>query len=135
MTKRGILSIIAFIAAEAVLFWFYLGHGSAFHWFTHFYAGASFALLTMAVLGFVRHPLRRPLLWVFLTHLFAAIPDALFAAGIPHARWMDVFLLHVSSHFIPGRNWTWYAVFLVTLGLYLWTRHRAASKIKAPQNG
>ncbi len=45
-------------------------------------------------------------------------PDFAFVEGVPHGRWMDVFLAHVSSHHILGRNWTWFAVFLVALGTY-----------------
>ncbi|MDQ3775608.1 MAG: hypothetical protein M3461_15280 [Pseudomonadota bacterium] len=32
---------------------------------------------------------------------------------------MDVFLLHVQAHFIPGRNLTWYLIFLLILAAYL----------------
>ena len=32
---------------------------------------------------------------------------------------MDVFAGHISTHFVPGRNLTWYAVLLASLGLYL----------------
>jgi hypothetical protein len=32
---------------------------------------------------------------------------------------MDVFLGHVSTHFVPGRNLTWYVVFLACLAVYL----------------
>jgi hypothetical protein len=39
---------------------------------------------------------------------------------------MDVFLRHISTHFVPGRNWTWYAVFLVTSAAYLITVDRVA---------
>ncbi len=34
------------------------------------------------------------------------------ASPRPHQRWMDVFLGHLSTHFIPGRNITWYVIFL-----------------------
>ena len=32
---------------------------------------------------------------------------------------MDVFLGHISTHFVPGRNLTWFAVFLLLLSVYL----------------
>ncbi len=66
-----------------------------------------------------RRAVRLPGLWVVLGHLVAMFPDFLFAAGIPHRRWMDVFLGHLSTHFVPGRNLTWYAVFLGALAGYL----------------
>lgn len=125
MIRQDVLSAAAFFLAEVLLFWAYLGHGSSFHWFTHFYAGASAALLLMAGLGwFRRRPPRRPLLWILAAHLFASLPDLLFAAGIAHQRWMDIFLLHISSHFIPGRNWSLYLIFVASLGAYLLARAR-----------
>ena len=60
-----------------------------------------------------------PLVWVLVGHLVAMAPDLAFVAGHAHRRWMDVFLGHISTHFVPGRNWTWYAVFLLSLGGYL----------------
>jgi len=32
---------------------------------------------------------------------------------------MEVFLGHLASHFVPGRNLTWYVVFLASLAAYL----------------
>jgi hypothetical protein len=46
-------------------------------------------------------------------------PDFLFTAGMAHERWIDVFLGHISTHFVPGRNLTWFAVFLAALAVYL----------------
>jgi len=108
------------VAVEIALFLSYRGHDSRFHWFTHFFVGASAALLIMAVVAWrQRRPVRYPLIWPILGHLIAMFPDILFAQGIAHQRWMDVFLGHLSTHFMPGRNLTWYLVFLATLGFYL----------------
>jgi len=71
-------------------------------------------------------PVRAPLVWIVAAHLYAMIPDLLFNGGEIHRQWMDVFLGHVSTHFVPGRNWTWYAVFLVTAAAYLTTVDRVA---------
>ena len=65
-------------------------------------------------------PVPFPLLWLILGHAVAMFPDFLFEAGIAHRRWMDVFLGHLSTHFIPGRNWTWCGIFLLALATYLW---------------
>lgn len=46
-------------------------------------------------------------------------PDALYVRDVAHQRWMDVFVAHNVSHFIPGRNVTWYLLFLAALSLYL----------------
>ena len=108
------------LAVEVALYLSYRGHDARFHWFTHFFVGASTALVVMAAVT-VRtgRPAAYPLAWPLLGHLFAMTPDLLFTAGIAHQRWMDVFLGHITSHFVPGRNLTWYAVFLAALALYL----------------
>ena len=99
----------------------YQGHDARFHWFTHFFVGASFALVVMAAVSWrIRRPVRRPLLWLLAGHLYAMTPDVVFsAAGVPHRRWMDVFLGHISSHFTPGHNLTWLVVFLASAASYL----------------
>jgi hypothetical protein len=114
--------------AEVGLYALYKGHDARFHWFTHFFVGAGAALLVMAaVVARTRRPVPLPLLWPLLGHLLAMFPDVLFSAfGVAHRRWMDVFLGHVSTHFVPGRNGTWYAFFLAALGLYLLALDRRA---------
>ncbi len=108
-------------AVEVGLYLSYVGHDARFHWFTHFFVGAGTALLVMSAVALRRgRAARRPLMWMVAGHLFAMFPDVLFTwAGIAHRRWMDFFLGHISSHFIPGGNVTWLAVFLVTLAIYL----------------
>lgn len=39
---------------------------------------------------------------------------------------MEVFVGHISTHFVPGRNPHWYAVLLVSLGVYLVAVDRTA---------
>ena len=108
------------LLAEVGLYASYRGHDARFHWFTHFLVGASVALVAMAVVAAcTRRPVPLPLVWPFLAHVVAMFPDFLFTAGVAHERWMDVFLGHISTHFVPGRNLTWFVVFLVALGAYL----------------
>ena len=108
------------IAVEVWLYTSYRGHDARFHWFTHFFVGSSFVLLLMAAVAYrTRRPVRFPLIWPLLGHLFAMFPDFLFTAGIAHYRWMDIFLGHIATHFVPGRNRTWFAVFLLSLAVYL----------------
>ena len=110
---------------EVALYLSYRHHDGRFHWFTHFFIGASAALLVMTIVAVrTRRPVPYPLVGIVLGHLFAMFPDFLFEAGTAHYRWMDVFLGHLTSHFVPGRNWTWYVVFLVALGAYLATLDR-----------
>ncbi len=108
------------VLAEVGLHASYRGHDARFHWFTHFFVGTSVALFAMAALAArTRRPVPLPLVWPFLAHLVAMFPDFLFTAGIAHRRWMDVFLGHISTHFVPGRNFTWFAGFLLALATYL----------------
>lgn len=125
MNKLGrseMVGAAAAIGAELFLYLNYFAHEGRFHWFTHFYVGGAVALLVMTVIARrTGRPVPYPLLWPILGHTVAMFPDFLFEAGIAHRRWMDVFLGHLSTHFIPGRNWTWYAIFLGALAIYLWT--------------
>jgi hypothetical protein len=108
------------VLAEIALYASYDGHDARFHWFTHFFAGASVALLVMAAItAATRRAVRLPLVWLLLGHLAAMFPDLLFVAGHAHERWMDVFMGHISTHFVVGRDLTWYLLFLGCLALYL----------------
>jgi hypothetical protein len=116
------------VIVEVGLYFSYQHHDARFHWFTHFFVGASAALVVMAAVTWRTHrPVPLPLVWPVLAHLFAMTPDFLFTAGTAHRRWMDLFLGHVSTHFVPGRNLTWYLVFAVTSGLYLAMHLRAVA--------
>ncbi len=119
-TLRVCLWCVIAVLAEVALYASYRGHDARFHWFTHFFVGASVALVVMAaVVARTRRPVPVPVVWPFLAHVVAMFPDFLFTAGIAHERWMDMFLGHISTHFVPGRNLTWFVVFLVALGAYL----------------
>ncbi|MDP9388308.1 MAG: hypothetical protein M3Q48_10470 [Actinomycetota bacterium] len=119
-TLRVCLWCVVAVLAEIGLYASYRGHDARFHWFTHCFVGASVALAVMAVVAArTRRPVPLPLVWILLAHVVAMFPDFLFTAGIAHERWMDVFLGHISTHFVPGRNLTWFVVFLVALGAYL----------------
>jgi hypothetical protein len=48
---------------------------------------------------------------------------------------MDLFLGHISTHFVPGRNLTWYLVFLAALGLYLLVLSRLPDRSRAAGPG
>ncbi|MDQ3570524.1 MAG: hypothetical protein M3396_07870 [Actinomycetota bacterium] len=117
---RVCLWCVIAVLGEIGLYASYRGHDARFHWFTHFFVGASLALVVMALVAArTRRPVPLPLVWPLLGHVVAMFPDFLFAGGIAHQRWMDVFLGHISTHFVPGRNLTWYLVFLACLAAYL----------------
>jgi uncharacterized membrane protein YhhN len=120
----------AVVVVEVGLYLSYRGHDARFHWFTHVFVGASAAFVVMAVVTTrTRRPVPYPLVWPLLGHVFAMTPDLLFTAGIAHRRWMDLFLGHVSAHFVPGRNVTWYTAFVVSFGVYLLAVDRSAGKM------
>ena len=119
-SRRAALRCIVFAAAELGLYLSYRSHDARFHWATHFLVGATAATLGMALYAALRDkPPPDPELWLLGAHLFAMFPDFLFEAGIPHEWWMEVFLLHIRSHFVPGRNVFWLLTFLAVLGGYL----------------
>ncbi len=108
------------VIVEILLYASYRGHDARFHWFTHFFVGSAAALLVMAVVALrTLRPVPVPLVWPVLGHLYAMFPDFLFTAGVAHYQWMDVFLGHITTHFVPGRNLTWFVVFLVAAAAYL----------------
>lgn len=123
MNRRAVATVVWSLLAVAFEIYVYVAYGAheaRFHWFTHFFVGGSAALLVMALVTYrTRRPAPVPVVWPVLGHLIAMFPDFLFSAGIAHQRWMDLFVVHLSTHFIPGRNWTWFAVFLATLAAYL----------------
>lgn len=123
--------VVAAVAIEVALYWSYLGGDGPFHWFTHFFAGTSFALLVMTLVSVrTRRPVPVPLLWLVMGHLAAMGPDLLFVNEMAHQRWMDVFVGHNVTHFMPGRNLTWYAIFLVGLAAYLSVIGRGSSNVR-----
>ena len=133
---KSALWILAYAAAEGLLFLSYERREASFHWFIHYFAGAVFALLAMSIYTSInKRPIRLPLLWLLTAHLIAMMPDFMFSIlKIAHARWMDIFMLHVSSHFIPGRNATWYVLFLLSLGTYLITVYLVQNNASRAKN-
>lgn len=113
-----------FVATEVLLYVSYRHHDANFHWFLHFFVGASTALLLMTLWAWrTRRSALFPLTWILLGHAFAMIPDFLFlCCSIIHQSWMDIFLWHLGAHFIPGRNWTWYTIFMACLAIHLTQR-------------
>jgi hypothetical protein len=124
--KIYFLEIGLAILGEIGIWFLYIDHDARFHWFTHFFIGGATALLIMSVIAWrTRKPVRMPLVWILVGHLYAMFPDFLFTIFmIVHRMWMDVFLLHITAHFIPGRNTTWYVIFMISLGIYLFVLNK-----------
>lgn len=119
---RGLHGTLVASLVELLLLLVYVSQDAGYHWLVHFLTGGTVALIGLTAVAGCRHrPATQPTLWVLLGHLVASFPDLLFAAGITHQRWMDLFLGHVSSHNAPGGLWTLYGSFLAGLALYLLT--------------
>lgn len=127
------VQLVVLVLAEVALFASYGTHDARFHWATHFLVALSFtALLLLARLLLTGAPGPRLLLLLLLgVHLFAMAPDLLFRGGVPHYRWMDVFLGHVAAHYLPGGDNSWLLIALTCTGGYvgaltLWLHARRA---------
>jgi hypothetical protein len=127
---------VLLMVVELGLYFSYRAHSARFHWATHFLVGGAFALAGMAWWSwFRRRPARWPAFWILSAHLYAMFPDFLFEAGHAHQWWMEIFLLHIRSHFVPGRNVCWIVVFLMTLAGYLAVLDRRARNSTADWDG
>ncbi|MGN6243599.1 MAG: alpha/beta fold hydrolase [Motilibacteraceae bacterium] len=112
LRARGVLAqILLVVLVELVVLATYRSHDSRFHWAVHFLVAvtvaAAWAALHLLVMG---RPSRFFVLAVLPLHAVAMFPDVLFTLGVPHARWMDVFLLHITSHHLPGGDLGWLLV-------------------------
>ena len=126
--RRLGLGAVVPIVIEIELLRTYLAHDGVYHWFTHYFVGASVALAAMAVVTLRRRrAVAYPLVWILIGHLYAGLPDLFFMDSVPHQRWQDIFFAHVSSHFVPGRNLTWAVIFSLALGGYLFAVDRTAA--------
>jgi len=128
-----VVQLMFLVVAEIVLYATYDVHDARFHWATHFLVALTYASLVMLVRLLVTGvPGPRLLLPAVLGfHLFAMAPDLLFRGGVPHYRWMDVFLGHITVHYLPGGDGSWLAIALTSLGLFIgaltaWLRARHA---------
>lgn len=138
MTGRvgALLITLVAVAVEVALYVTYQAHEGRYHWFTHFFIGAGVALIAMTVwIVEEKRPVPFPVIWLVAGHLIAMLPDFLFARGIPHRPWMDVFLGHLSAVLLPGHNLIWYAAFLVTLAGYVAADARLRSQQVAKSGG
>lgn len=126
MKAPVVWQLVLFATAEVLLYLSYQHHDTRFHWFLHFFVGTSAAFGVMTLITYwSNRTILFPFLWLLVGHVIAMFPDILWSAELlPHQAWMDIFVLHISSHFIPGRNWTWYVIFLLSLALYLYVRQK-----------
>lgn len=111
----------ALVAAEIYLYATYTGHDASFHWSTHLLVGVLATVVWHAAyLRLRRRPAPGQVLSVLGFHLVAMAPDLAFRAGVPHYLWMDVFLGHISSHYVPGGDRTWLVLACLGVLAYAW---------------
>lgn len=132
------IQLVVLVLAEVLLFRTYSVHDARFHWATHFLVAVIVAAIVMIVLLALRKAPgpRFPLLLVLGLHLYAMAPDLVFRAGAPHAAWMDVFLGHISVHYLPGGDTSWLALAIAAVGTYTamlsrWLRVRSRGAASA----
>lgn len=113
------------VLTEAYLYLTYTGHDAAFHWSTHFLVGVLATVAWHAAYLRLRdRPAPGQILSVLGFHLVAMAPDLAFRGGVPHYLWMDVFLGHISSHYLPGGDRTWLLLACLAVLAYTWQLHR-----------
>lgn len=117
--------IVLPIVAEVWFLGKYAAEAASWHWYIHFFAGATVALVAMTWWSWRRRrTVPFPLAWVLLAHFFAAAPDLVIPENIPHQPWQEVFVGHLASHYMPGRELSWLVVFAAALAGYLLTLAR-----------
>jgi hypothetical protein len=133
---RNVLGAAALLAGELYLYLRYGSLDGQFHFWLHGLLGWALGLSVLAVLRLRAGGSARPArvtAWeaVGLAHLYSAFPDILFLTGeVLHARWMDVFALHITVHFIPAPVLTALVLFLLATagyGLAMSRQRRAAA--------
>jgi len=125
--------IVVPVAVEVRFLGKYAAEAASWHWYVHFFAGATFALVLMAWWSWRhRRAVSFPLVWVLLAHFYAAAPDLVIPENNPHKPWQEVFLGHLASHYLPGRGLSWLVVFAVALGGYLLILDRRTAPPRRP---
>lgn len=100
--RTGLVALVV-VAFEVYLYLRYAALGATFHYWLHLLLGGYLAVALLALHRLRRRRRARLRAWEagFLGHLWSATPDVLFlAVGLLHERWMDVFSLHITAHFL-----------------------------------
>lgn len=106
MTRRAVqrraVGLVALLAGELYLLEEYVRRGTGWHFLLHSLIGAAAGLVGATALAAARRrpgPALSPVGWAAAGQAFSVLPDVLFPlARLPHQRWMDVFLGHITVH-------------------------------------
>lgn len=97
LAARG-LGVVLVAAAEGLLAYEYHVRGTDWHFVLHTLLGLGAGFAVAALLG-----TRKVARWALLGQAVSVAPDVLFIAfGIPHQRWMDVFLADITIHVVAA---------------------------------
>ncbi len=128
LRTAGVALLVA--GVETWLGYEYHVRGTDWHFVLHTLLGCGAGFAVAALLGS-----RRVVGWVLLGQALSVLPDVLFiTAGIPHQRWMDVFVAHITIHVVAQPLLVAATLFLVAgWGWWLaaWTSQRAAGRLLA----
>lgn len=130
-TARVRLTAVALVSVEVYFYARYAESGAEFHFWLHALLGGALGLVLLTLLRLWRRREARPLRAHeagLAGHLVSAVPDVLFlVVGVLHAAWMDVFVLHITAHFLwPGPLPA--ALALWTLAVAAWTSVRLGAR-------
>lgn len=112
-----VAALASLLGGEVALAAAYTARGTGWHFLLHSTLGAGAGLVLATVLATLRtraaSPPGQAVGWAVLGQAVSVTPDVLFAAArVPHRRWMDFFLAHISIHLTPQP-------LLVTTGAFL----------------
>jgi hypothetical protein len=132
LRPRGLWwQLVAVALGEALVLTAYRFTDSLFHWSTHLLVGlTAAAVYNLLVLSIRSRPAPGQLVSILAAHLVAMAPDVVFPFGIPHLLWMDVFLVHISAHYLPGGDVGWLVIAFTVTTVYvailsMWLQARA----------
>ncbi|MHB8340462.1 MAG: hypothetical protein ACYDB7_04725, partial [Mycobacteriales bacterium] len=92
------LGVLLVGTAEAWLAYEYHIRGTDWHFVLHTLLGLGAGFTAAALLG-TRNVAR----WALLGQVVSVTPDVIFITlGIPHERWMDIFLAHITIHVVAA---------------------------------
>lgn len=101
-----VAALASLLGGEVALAAAYTARGTGWHFLLHSTLGAGAGLVLATVLATLRtraaSPPGQAVGWAVLGQAVSVTPDVLFAAArVPHRRWMDFFLAHISMHLTP----------------------------------
>lgn len=100
--RRWALALLLVLALELLLWRGYASFRTTWHFLLHTGLGVGAGLSAAALLSAARRRPTRGLAWGLGGQLLSVAPDVMFRMlRMPHERWMDVFIAHITIHTSP----------------------------------